>query len=336
MEKKVLVIGGTGVMGTYLVDDLLKMGYIVDAATLEDVQSGHEHLTYYQEDFMDFHVIRRFLADRHYDGIVDFMTYNTAQFAERYELLFSGADHFIYVSSYRVYADKELPTVENSPRLLDVADDKEFLASDDYSLFKAREENIIRSSAYKNWTIVRPAITYSDKRIAFLTLELPLMLRRAKEGKPIYVPREAMNVQATCTWAGDVAEMIAKLLFNPKAYCEAYSVCTAEHQTWGTIAKYYKEIIGADIRPVPIQDYLDFFGNKQVNRWQLMYDRCMERVMDNTKVLKATGMKQEELLSVRDGIEKMIAAVPADRVWSEYTQLWSVDAAMDRYAMKHA
>lgn len=171
--------------------------------------------------------------------------------------------------------------------------------------------------------------------IGSYTLELPLMLRRAKAGKPIYIPQEACDIQATCTFAGDAAKLITRLLFNSDAYCEAFSVCTAEHQTWGTIAGYYKEILGADIRPVPIQDYLNFFGNKQVNRWQLMYDRCMQRVMDNSKVLSVTGMKQEDFLSIRDGIERMIREVPVDRQWSEYTQLLDVDAAMDAYAKEH-
>ncbi len=335
MSKYVLVIGGTGVIGSYIVEELLNMNHRVDAVTLDDVASDNLNLRYIQGNFLDYHVVRQFLKGRHYDGIIDLMTYNTAQYAERYDLLLGSADHFIFVSSYRVYSDAEIPTVESSPRLLDVVEDREFLASDDYSLFKAREENIIRSSKFKNWTIVRPAITYSSMRIAFITLELPLMLRRAKAGKPIYIPQEACDIQATCTFAGDAAKLIARLLFNSDAYCEAFSVCTAEHQTWGTIAGYYKEILGADIRPVPIQDYLNFFGNKQANRWQLMYDRCMQRVMDNSKVLSVTGMKQEDFLSIRDGIERMIREVPEDRQWSEYTQLLNVDAAMDAYTKEH-
>ena len=332
--KKALIIGGTGVMGSYLSHDLLDRGYSVEVCSRSVHLSNYENLSYVIGDFIDFRTIRSFLTGKHYDAIIDFMTYTTAQFAERYELLLEHTDHFIFLSSYRAYSDIEIPTRENSPRLLDIVDDREFLDSDDYSLFKAREENIIRSSKYKNWTIVRPAITYSARRVAFVTLELPLMLRRAKAKKPIYIPDEVFNIEATCTWAGDVAKMIALLVQNEKAYCEAFSVCTSEHQTWGTIAGYYKDLIGADVRGIPTQDYLDFFGNRQVNRWQLRYDRCMQRVMDNSKVLDATGMKQENLMTIRDGIEKAITEASDKCEWPDYTLLLNIDAAMDDYMAK--
>ena len=270
--KRVLVLGGTGVMGSFLVKELLNMGYCVDAGCSKRRESENAKLSYFGGDFTDFHTIRSFLAGRHYDAIVDFMTYNTAKFAERFELLFSSADHFIFLSSYRAYSDVEIPTRESSPKLLNVTDDIEFLQSDDYSLFKTREENIIRNSRFRNWTIVRPAITYSSRRIAFVTLELPLMIRRAKAGKPIYIPEEVVNVEATCTYAGDVAAMIARLILNPAAYCEDYSVCTAEHRTWGTIAGYYKELLGADIRTVPLSVYKTFF-DYTASKGMLEYDR---------------------------------------------------------------
>ena len=47
MQKSVFVIGGTGVMGKFLVEKLLSRGVRVDAATLDDVKSEDAALRYY-------------------------------------------------------------------------------------------------------------------------------------------------------------------------------------------------------------------------------------------------------------------------------------------------
>lgn len=246
MQKSVFVIGGTGVMGKFLVEKLLSRGVRVDAATLDDVKSEDAALRYYRQNFMDLRTLERFLSGRHYDAIVDFMTYSTAQLAERFELLLKSCGQYMFLSSYRVYADAELPTREASPRILDITQDRELLQSDDYTVSKARQENIIRSSHFQNWTIVRPSITYSPRRTAFITLELPLLLRRAKKHQPVFIPAEALHVLATCTWAGDVAELMARLLFQKQALGECYSLCTAEHHTWGEIAQMYEKLLTCD------------------------------------------------------------------------------------------
>ena len=52
-------------------------------------------------------------------------------------------------------------------------------------------------------------------------------------------------------------------------------------------------------------------------RWQLEYDRLFDRIMDNSKVLAATGMKQEELMPLYDGLKHEIARCPRDFQWQE-------------------
>ena len=335
MQKSVFVIGGTGVMGKFLVEKLLSRGARVDAATLDDVKSEDAALRYYRQNFMDLRTLERFLSGRHYDAIVDFMTYSTAQLAERFELLLKSCGQYMFLSSYRVYADAELPTKEASPRILDITQDRELLQSDDYTVSKARQENIIRSSHFQNWTIVRPSITYSPRRTAFITLELPLLLRRAKKHQPVFLPEEALNVSATCTWAGDVAELMARLLFQRQALGECYSLCTAEHHTWGEIAQMYEKLLDVQFVPVPAQDYLSFFENSLSARVQLRYDRLMQREMDNRKVLLAAGMQQADFTPLAEGLSRVLAALPENADFPEAFQLWHVDAAMDAYAAAH-
>lgn len=330
--KKVLVLGGTGAMGVYLVPKLVERGYAVDVLSLDDVTSDNPLLTYIKGDGMDVAYVGELLK-KGYDGIVDFMIYNGDKFEERYRMFLDNTDHYIYLSSYRIYANEEHPIKETSPRLLDASDDKAFLATDDYALYKARGEDVLLASEYKNWTAIRPAITYSKRRFQLVTLEAHHVVYRTLHGKKLVLPEAAKDVQATMSWAGDVAEMIARLLFNDRAYREIYSVCTAEHMTWGEVADIYAELIGLEAVWIDTEEFLEVIATGSQNpdafRYQLIYDRLFDRVMDNSKVLEATGMKQSDLTTLYDGLKRELAGVNADSF-----KPFKNDAAVDEYLKK--
>lgn len=335
-QKKVLVLGGTGAMGVYVVPALLAKGYKVDVVSLDDVKSDNPNLRYIQvanakvED-----TIREIVEGAGYDGIIDFMLYATKTFVTRHKLLLDNCKHYIYLSSYRVYADEEHPITESSPRLLEVSDDTDMLSTDTYALAKAKQEDILTSSDYKNWTIVRPAITFSKFRYQLVTLEADVIVRRAREGKKVLLPAEAMQAQATMTWAGDVAKMFVGLLFNEEAKCEKYTFATAEHNTWETVASYYEELIGLEYVTIPEKDFLEIMNPEEPMRgprWQLEYDRMYDRIVDNSKVLAAAGLKQEDFSTVRDALARELAELPKDVQWKKDFEICD---RMDAYIAKH-
>lgn len=328
-QKKVLVIG-YGAMGMYLVPELSKMGYLVDVFCKEDVKDTFPGVTFTKADCKAEGFLQNLVENGHYDAMVDFLIYTIDAFEKIYPVYLKNVAHYIHPSSYRVYSSVELPIKETSPRLLEVSDDPAFLAAEktEYSLYKARKEDILKNSGYNNWTVLRPAITYSKFRFQLVTLEADTVIERGMKGKTIILPEQAMDVQATMTWAGDVAKMIARLVLNPKAMGEIYSVCTAEHQTWRQVAECYKEIIGLNYITVDTETYLQLVGWWGIGaRYQLLYDRCLDRVMDNSKILEATGMQQSELMPLKEGLIREIQALPADYVWEET----EVDDRMDAY-----
>ena len=329
-QRNVLVLGATGAMGRYLLPILAEQGYRVDGVSLDDASSGNPNLHYIKADARNRDVLRRLLENR-YDGIVDFMIYPTAALAGTLPFLLDRTDHYIYLSSYRVYDNKEHPVRESSPRLLDSSDNLVLRNSDDYSIFKARGENVIRALNRRNWTIIRPAITYSFLRNQLVTLEAADTVGRAFAGKAVVLPEPARQVQATMSWAGDVARMIAALLFNERARCETFTVSTAEHHTWEEIADYYREICNLRAVWVDKETYLRILRSDPYDnsaRWQLDYDRLFDRIMDNTKVLAATGIRQSELISLYDGLQKEISRCPRNYPWP-------VNVAMDAYLASH-
>lgn len=327
MSKKVLVLGSTGAMGKYLIPLLAQQGYQIDSVAFDDMATPlPSNVRHIKANAKESDTMQNLLKNG-YDGIVDFLIYPTAELVYRLPMLVKNTGHYIYLSSYRIYDNKEHPVKETSPRLIDSSEDVLLKNSDDYCIYKARGENIMRSFAEKNWTIIRPAITYSLMRYQLVTLEAPNTVGRAFAGKEVVLPEQARNIQATMSWAGDVAKMIAGLLFNDKARGETFTVATAEHHTWGEIADYYKDICNLKAVWVDKKDYIRIIcpDPYQINAsWQLDYDRLFDRIMDNSKVLQATGMTQADLTRLYDGLAREIARCPKDHPWP-------VNARMDEY-----
>ncbi len=330
LTKKVLVLGATGAMGQYLVPLLAAQGYQIDAVSCDDVTAQlPANVRHIKANIKEDDTLQNLLQNQ-YEGIVDFLIYTTAELAYRLPMLVKSTGHYIYLSSYRIYDNKEHPVKETSPRLLDSSDDVLLRNSDDYCIYKARGENVLQSFPEKNWTIIRPAITYSLMRYQLVTLEAPNTVGRAFAGKAVVLPEQARNIQATMSWAGDVAQMIAGLLFNEKAPGETFTVSTAEHHSWGEIADYYKDICNLKAVWVDKQDYIRILSPDpyRINAsWQLEYDRLFDRIMDNSKILQATGMTQAGLTTLYDGLAREIARCPKD-------YQWPVNENMDAYLEK--
>ena len=331
-QKRVLVLGGTGAMGTYLVPELLRMGCAVHVVSLDDRVSDNPQLVFTKADASDPGELELLLRDG-WDAIVDFLIYETPRFRERYRLFLEHTDQYVYLSSYRVYANEEHPIRETSPRLLDATTDDALRASEDYSIYKARGENMLSESGYGNWTAIRPAITYSQRKMQLVTLEAPVHVYRAAHGKTVILPKDAMQVEGTMTWGGDVARMIAGLVFNKKALGERFTVSTAEHHPWEEVASYYERILGMKYITVSTDDYISVIADEAwavPARRQLVYDRLYDRIIDNSKILEFTGMKQSELMPLYEGLRRELTALPKDYVWP-YS---AANERMDAYLAK--
>jgi nucleoside-diphosphate-sugar epimerase len=322
------VLGSTGAMGQCIVPYLADMGYSVTAVSLDDEKPYNDKVTCIKGNAKDKEFIGGLLSQK-FDGVIDFMYYTNQAFREYYKLFLDNTKHYIFLSSCRVYANEEVPVKESSPRLLDVSCDPQLLSSDDYCINKAKTENMLLLSDYDNWTIVRPATTFSKMRYQLVTLEAVNCVGRAQKGKKVVLPKQAKDVPATLCWAGDVSMMIAKLLFNEKAKREIFNVCSSEARTWGEIAEYYNKICGLEAVWVDKEDYLKILSPelKLNTRWQLEYARLFNRSTDNTKVLEFTGMKQEELMPLYDSLKLMVEAVPEDFVFPET----DISIRMDEY-----
>lgn len=303
-NKNVLLIAGGGTLGTYTAKELLKLGCNVDIICPEEKVSHDERLTFYQSLATE-ELLKDLFSKKHYHGIVNFIHYKKPDdYKLVHHLLAENTDHLIFLSSYRVYADMEHPITENSPRLLDVSTDERFLAEEDYAVSKAKAEDYIRAQEPKNWTFVRPVISFSQRRLDIVTTSRRIVLESAREGKTIYLPEIAKNITAGLDWSGNTGKIIANLLFKKEAFGEAFTISSAPNLTWGEVAELYTQLLGTKFEWVDTEKWManPDYPKTHPCMWAEKYDRFFDRAVDTSKVMKVTGLKPEDFLSIKEGL----------------------------------
>lgn len=282
--KKILIFGGTGAMGVYLVDILSKTGlYEIDVTSRSNRQSSHPSLKYIQGNARDNDFMKSLLSE-HYDVIIDFMNYNLDEFADRCNLLLSSCDQYLWFSSSRVYADSETPITENSPRLLEVSQDKDFLATNRYALRKARQEDLITKSGFNNYTIIRPYITYSCERLQLGIYEKEQWLYRILKGRDLVINKKIVDKQTTLTFGYDVSLAISKLVENQEAFGKVIQIASSENMTWREILKLYIDIIKVKRNLSPriyLSDNMQVIDELYEGGYNTIYDRVYNRHFDS-------------------------------------------------------
>ena len=281
---KILILGGTGAIGSHLVS-ILSMGGGNCFVTSRSKRENRQGVTYVCGNARDITFVQSLLKSEKWDAIVDFMKYSTDDFKSRHQLLLSSTKQYIYLSSSRVYADTQGKITEDSPRLLDVCKDQSYLKTDEYALFKARQEDILRQSSYGNWTIVRPYVTFSEQRLQLSALEKEFWLYRAIKGRTIVFSKDLAERTTTLTYGEDVARGIASLIGKENSLRKTFHIATSESHKWKDILDTYLDAIEKKTgrRPkVLLQDkWKPYHGG---NNYQVTFDRLYDRQFDNSRI----------------------------------------------------
>lgn len=325
----VLILGGTGAMGSPLVQMLENKGNKVFVTTRVE-RKNRGNITYITGNARDISFLKTVCLEKRYAAIVDFMVYDLDEFEERYQFLLEATDQYVFLSSARVYANTDNKISENSPRLLDVCKDKNYLSTNEYALRKAREENFLMNSGKKNWTIIRPYITYNANRLQLGTLEKEHWLRRALMGKRFVITQNTMNSLTALTFGDDVAEAILNVIGNTKCYGEVFHIVNEETLTWAEILEIYlntfEQVKG--VRP-EYQILEDYVGLATVlnNKYQMKYDRFYNRVFDSKKIDNCIG-KRIKYTSMKKGLEECLRVFLKSPQFQGYD--WRYEGYVDR------
>jgi len=307
--KRALLVAGTGTLGASTYPELVRLGWHVDVVSLEDYASVTPRLSFVRAR-ADLDFLRSFFAAHgRYDAVVDFIhTPDIEALKPRMDLILANTDQFVYLSSYRTYADLDRIVTESTPQWLDVTTDPKFLSEDDYAIPKARGERYLTSRSARNWTIIRPIISFTHFRLDLVTVGAYAILFRTAAGKPVPLPEECRDKHCGVTWGGNTGLQIARLLGNANALGEAFTLGTDEGLTWNDVAGFYEELAGARFAWIPARDYLEIASpNGYMDAQMIWTDRALDRSVDFSKVMRVTGLGTGDFLPCRDAIARELA-----------------------------
>lgn len=327
----ILILGGTGTIGLALINELKTLNHTLWITSRVEHKSN-VNVNYINGNAKDNKFIMKVL-ERDYDVIVDFMNYSTIELSNRIELILSHTKHYFFISSGRVYAGKQGKITEDSPRLLDVCTDKNYLSTDEYALAKAREENILRKCKFNNWTIIRPYITYGNYRLQLGVLEKENWLYRAIHGRTIIFFKDIAARMTTLTCSSDVSHVIAELIGNDNVKGETFHITTNETMTWNDILNRYLEIFEKQmgVRPKVLMLEESIVMKPVWNHYQIKYDRLFNRSFDNMKILKLCS--DINYKGINEGICECLTNFLDNPMWLNIN--WKYEAWADRLAHEH-
>ena len=321
---KLLVLGGTGTLGKPLVELLSKNNNFEVTVVSRNKHESYGNIKYAVANCHDITALEKILSSDKYDCIIDFMIYSLKEFSTIYQLFLNNTKQYFFLSSGRVYNNKNGFITESDLRLLDSSDDMIFKKSEDYALTKARQEDLLLNSKSNNYTIIRPYHTYSDHIFKLGIYEKEEWLYRVLNNKKILIQDGLLNKKTTLTYSGDVAGYIIELINNPKAMGQVFNIANDKMDLrWIDIINIYRKVLEKYNIELKYEITNKLFYNRE---YQLIYDRYCDRSFDCSKINSICNYRIQK--SIEENIECCIDSFLKDRIFLNID--YKLEAYMDK------
>ena len=303
---KVLLIGGTGNISSYVSKSLLKKG--VDLYLLN---RGNNNLdlpgvTFLKGDMKNRKEISELLSDQKFDVVVDWIAFTVDQVEYDYELFKDKVKQYIFISSASVY--QKPPTTpyitESTPAknpYWQYSRDK--IACEDFLIKKYRENDF-------PMTIVRPSHTYAT----ILPIISPggtnyAFIDRIKKGKEVFLHGDGTTLW-TLTHAEDFARGFCGLVGNIHSIGHTFHITSDEILTWNQIYEIMADTLEVRLNIVYIPS--DFLNkcNSQLGS-SLLGDKAYSMIFDNSKI-KRFVPEYKAIIPFSEGIKRVFEWFEAD------------------------
>lgn len=279
---KALFIGGTGIISTsvsrYAVENGWDLTLLNRGNRPDDVPGARQLIL----DISDEQATAKALENQHFDVVVDFIAFDSAQIERDIRLFTGKTDQYMFISSASVY-QKPLP----SP----VISEATSLSNPywEYARKKiACEETLMK--AFRNdgfpGTIIRPSHTFANRSIP-----VPVhgkngawqVLKRMMNGKRIIVPGDGNTLWAVMSSA-DFARAFVGLMGNIHAIGQAVQIASEELLTWNQILQTEAKALGVEFKPCYVPSSLLASCKSYDLRGALFGDKANTVIFDCSKL----------------------------------------------------
>ena len=307
VARTYLLLGGTGTISTGCME-FLRHGHEVTCMNRgsRELPAGVEQIVC---DVNDEAAVAKVMEGRHFDVVVDFLTYAPEQAEMRIRNFLGKCGRFVFISTAMTY--------EKPPRTLFVSEKTpQCNPYSPYAQNKIRCEAIFRAAMKTQGlplTIIRPSYTYGVYDVPFVLRprgKAFSLIKRMREGKPILIPGDG-NIFWTITHNSDFARALAGLMDNPDTLGEDFHLTTDECMTWDAFCRVIAEAAGAP-EPRIVHVATDVLCREDASLVEaLIGDKSQTAVFDNTKLRQyLPGFRY--LMSFKEGVKKSIATMDAD------------------------
>lgn len=300
---KILIIGGTGLISTWITQRLLE-------------QAGHD-LTLYNRGQTESRIpqgTKTILGDRKnfaqfeaqmnevgpFDCVIDMVGYDPDE-AHSVVRAFKGkVGQFIFCSTVDVYS--------KPPHRLPYREDEPYGGLNTYARNKVAIERILLAAYHDGdfpLTIIRPAYTYGETRGPIHSLGGSLTyLDRIRRGKPIVVHGDGNSIWTACH-ADEVARAFVNAIGNTAAIGNTYHTTGEEWLPWNQYHQKVAEALGAP-EPTLIHIPSDLLAKAAPERAGICAENFQfNNIFDNTAAQRDLGFRYT--IQWIDGVRRMVA-----------------------------
>jgi nucleoside-diphosphate-sugar epimerase len=299
---RVLVIGGTGLISTAIVDQLLERGddvTVFNRGLAEARFAEPARVHHLRGDRHDFPAFEAEMSRHSFDAVIDMVAFAPAQ-AESLLRAFAGRTKQIVVcSTVCVYGGPmtRLPATDDEPHR-PVTDYGRNKSAIERTLLAANGTDGLHT------TVLRPSFTTGEGHVLASAIMFDdSVLDRMRKRLPVIVHDDGRTAWAIAH-VSDVARGFVNALLNQKAYGQGYHLTSDQHTTWGDIYRAMNEAAGgnAPLVPVPTAWLYEVAPRRSVG---LKFIYQYPSIFDNGKAARDLGFRTT--VSLVDTFRRQIA-----------------------------